>query len=126
MADTVRGIWQSIVQTKRLYLNPHEHFGRANICRAALLSYVGMYYMFKWNQNRKVKRFPIVILKKNCSFSGRNCPRREKSCQGHRQRRCCRPSSSLIQSDAPRFGLIFFYWTIVLSRFVGLCNAMFF
>uniref|UniRef100_A0A2Q4R5J5 Uncharacterized protein n=1 Tax=Caenorhabditis japonica TaxID=281687 RepID=A0A2Q4R5J5_CAEJA len=55
MADTVRGIWQSIVQTKRTYLNPHEQFGRANICRAALASYVGMYFLFKWNQNRKAE-----------------------------------------------------------------------
>ncbi|EGT37102.1 hypothetical protein CAEBREN_04009 [Caenorhabditis brenneri] len=61
MADTVRGIWQSIVQTKRLYLNPHEQFGRANICRAALVSYVGMYFLFKWNQNRKVICFNAEI-----------------------------------------------------------------
>lgn len=53
MADAVRGFWQQIVATKRLYLNPHEHFGRANICRAALASYVGIYFLFKWNQKRK-------------------------------------------------------------------------
>ncbi|VDL73113.1 unnamed protein product [Nippostrongylus brasiliensis] len=39
MADAIRGFWQQVVSTKRLYLNPHEHFGRANICRAALASY---------------------------------------------------------------------------------------
>ncbi|CAB3404001.1 unnamed protein product [Caenorhabditis bovis] len=55
MADTVRGIWQSIVQTKRAYLNPHEHFGRANICRAALATYVGIYFLFQWNKNRKAE-----------------------------------------------------------------------
>ncbi|CAD6195571.1 unnamed protein product [Caenorhabditis auriculariae] len=55
MADAVRGFWQSIVNTKRAYLNPHEHFGRANICRAALASYVGIYFLFKWNQQRKAK-----------------------------------------------------------------------
>lgn len=54
MADAIRGFWHQIVTTKRLYLNPHEHFGRANICRAALASYVGIYFLFKWNQKRKV------------------------------------------------------------------------
>ncbi|KAI6181994.1 hypothetical protein M3Y99_01966600 [Aphelenchoides fujianensis] len=55
MADAVRGFWQSIVTTKRAYLNPHEHFGRANITRAALLTYVGIFLAFKWNGNRKAK-----------------------------------------------------------------------
>ena len=57
MADAARGLWQSIVNTKRAYLNPHEHFGRANICRAALASYVGIYFLFKWNSTRKVSFF---------------------------------------------------------------------
>lgn len=26
--DAVKGLWQSVVSTKRAYLNPHEHFGR--------------------------------------------------------------------------------------------------
>ncbi|WKX96704.1 hypothetical protein Q1695_012834 [Nippostrongylus brasiliensis] len=55
MADAIRGFWQQVVSTKRLYLNPHEHFGRANICRAALASYVGIYFLFKWNQKRKAR-----------------------------------------------------------------------
>uniref|UniRef100_A0A0K0DI46 Golgi apparatus membrane protein TVP23 homolog n=1 Tax=Angiostrongylus cantonensis TaxID=6313 RepID=A0A0K0DI46_ANGCA len=54
MAEAIRGFWQSIVETKRAYLNPHEHFGRANICRATFASYFGIYLLFKWNQNRKV------------------------------------------------------------------------
>ncbi|EFO96168.1 hypothetical protein CRE_14581 [Caenorhabditis remanei] len=31
----------------------HEQFGRANICRAALASYDGMYFLFKWNQKEQ-------------------------------------------------------------------------
>ena len=53
--DAVTGVWTSIVPTKRSYLNPHKHFGRANICRAALASYVGIYFLFKWNQQKKAK-----------------------------------------------------------------------
>ncbi|KAE9420749.1 hypothetical protein Angca_000355, partial [Angiostrongylus cantonensis] len=53
MAEAIRGFWQSVVETKRAYLNPHEHFGRANICRATFASYFGIYLLFKWNQNRK-------------------------------------------------------------------------
>ncbi|VDM68929.1 unnamed protein product [Strongylus vulgaris] len=74
MADVLRGYWQQIVATKRLYLNPHEHFGRANICRAALASYVGIYFLFKWNQKRKVGGFSClqqVICKRMC-FQARN------------------------------------------------------
>uniref|UniRef100_A0A0R3PT61 PAT1 domain-containing protein n=1 Tax=Angiostrongylus costaricensis TaxID=334426 RepID=A0A0R3PT61_ANGCS len=55
MAEAIRGFWQSVVETKRAYLNPHEHFGRANICRATFASYFGIYLLFKWNQNRKAK-----------------------------------------------------------------------
>lgn len=29
--------------------------GRANIFRCALASYVGAYFLFKWNSNRKAK-----------------------------------------------------------------------
>ncbi|CAD5216377.1 unnamed protein product [Bursaphelenchus xylophilus] len=56
MADAARGILQSFRQTKNLYLNPHEHFGRQNICRAALLTYVGIFFAFKWNSNRKARK----------------------------------------------------------------------
>ncbi|KAI6184462.1 hypothetical protein M3Y97_00598800 [Aphelenchoides bicaudatus] len=56
MADAVRGFWQSIVTTKRTYLNPHEHFGRANITRAVILTYVGIFLAFKWNKNRSAKK----------------------------------------------------------------------
>ncbi|XGW08007.1 hypothetical protein V3C99_010825 [Haemonchus contortus] len=55
MADAIRGMWQQVVNTKRLYMNPHEHFGRANICRAALATYVGIYFLFRWNQKRKAR-----------------------------------------------------------------------
>ncbi|KAI6196574.1 putative methylase [Aphelenchoides besseyi] len=59
MADAIRGFWQNIVTTKRAYLNPHEHFGRANITRAALLTYVGIFLAFKWNKNRKAKTLEL-------------------------------------------------------------------
>ncbi|KAI6179290.1 MTS domain-containing protein [Aphelenchoides besseyi] len=59
MADAIRGFWQNIVTTKRAYLNPHEHFGRANITRAALLTYVGIYLAFKWNKTRKAKHVEL-------------------------------------------------------------------
>ncbi|PIO56313.1 hypothetical protein TELCIR_22288 [Teladorsagia circumcincta] len=53
--EAVRGFWNQIVTTKRAYLNPHEHFGRANIFRAAMASYVGIYFLFRWNQKRKAR-----------------------------------------------------------------------
>jgi len=56
MADTVRGFWNSIVNTKRAYLDPHEHFGRANITRAVVLTYVGIFLAIKWNGNRNAKK----------------------------------------------------------------------
>ncbi|KAF1746098.1 hypothetical protein GCK72_022550 [Caenorhabditis remanei] len=31
----------------------HEQFGRANICRAALASYDGMYFFFNWNRKEQ-------------------------------------------------------------------------
>ncbi|KAK5972784.1 hypothetical protein GCK32_016384 [Trichostrongylus colubriformis] len=55
MAEAVREFWNKVVTTKRLYLNPHEHFGRANIFRAAMASYIGMYFLFRWNQKRKAR-----------------------------------------------------------------------
>ncbi|CAI4225754.1 unnamed protein product [Auanema sp. JU1783] len=55
MADAIRGVWQSIVTAKRNYLNPHEHFGRMMICRCALASYVGIYFLAKWNSAKKAK-----------------------------------------------------------------------
>ncbi|KAJ1348030.1 hypothetical protein KIN20_003244 [Parelaphostrongylus tenuis] len=55
MAEALRGFWQSIIETKRAYLNPHEHFGRANICRATFASYFGIYLLYKWNSKRKAK-----------------------------------------------------------------------
>jgi flagellar motor switch protein FliM len=56
MADSVRGLWQSVVNTKRAYLNPHEHFGRANITRAVVATYIGIFLAIKWNGSRKAKR----------------------------------------------------------------------
>ncbi|KAK6019030.1 hypothetical protein OSTOST_15352 [Ostertagia ostertagi] len=55
LAKAVRGFWNQVVTTKRAYMNPHEHFGRANIFRAAMASYVGIYFLFKWNQKRKAR-----------------------------------------------------------------------
>ncbi|KAK5978068.1 hypothetical protein GCK32_008382 [Trichostrongylus colubriformis] len=55
MAEAVREFWNKVVTTKRLYLNPHEHFGRANIFRAAMATYIGMYFLFRWNQKRKAR-----------------------------------------------------------------------
>jgi hypothetical protein len=90
MADAIRNLWHNIVNTKRTILNPHEHYGkflwtllgwqpnfsnvetlvyyieylgRANITRAVILSYVGIYLAFKWNQNRKAKKLEAQKLK---------------------------------------------------------------
>ncbi|KAK0416831.1 hypothetical protein QR680_012709 [Steinernema hermaphroditum] len=67
MSAAVRNFWQTIVSTKRAYLNPHEHFGRANITRAALATYVGIYFIFQWNKDRKAKALQAekVAEKKN-------------------------------------------------------------
>uniref|UniRef100_A0A7E4ZU31 ATP synthase subunit e, mitochondrial n=1 Tax=Panagrellus redivivus TaxID=6233 RepID=A0A7E4ZU31_PANRE len=53
MSAALRSAWQSVVQTKRAYLNPHEDFGRANIFRAALATYIGAFVLFKWNKSSK-------------------------------------------------------------------------
>ena len=69
MSAALRSAWQSVVKTKRLYLNPHEDFGnfsfwgdycnwfsgRANIFRCAAATYVTAFLLFKWNSNRKAK-----------------------------------------------------------------------
>uniref|UniRef100_A0AC35UDQ2 ATP synthase subunit e, mitochondrial n=1 Tax=Rhabditophanes sp. KR3021 TaxID=114890 RepID=A0AC35UDQ2_9BILA len=49
----IRNLFQPIISLKRAYLNPHEHFGRANITRACLATYVAIYMGFKWNGQRK-------------------------------------------------------------------------
>lgn len=36
-----------------------EVFCSANICRAALASYVGIYMLFKWNQGKKAKALAL-------------------------------------------------------------------
>ncbi|VDM41617.1 unnamed protein product [Toxocara canis] len=50
---SVRSMWQVVVNTKRAYMNPHEHFGRVNIFRASVASYVAIYLAFRWNQKKK-------------------------------------------------------------------------
>jgi hypothetical protein len=55
MADAIRGAWQAVVNTKRTYLNPHEHFGRMNITRAVMATYVAIFLAVRWNGKRKAK-----------------------------------------------------------------------
>uniref|UniRef100_A0AC35FWN6 Uncharacterized protein n=1 Tax=Panagrolaimus sp. PS1159 TaxID=55785 RepID=A0AC35FWN6_9BILA len=55
MSAALRSVWQQIVNQKRAYLNPHEDFGRANIFRAAIGTYIGAFLLFKWNSSRKAK-----------------------------------------------------------------------
>lgn len=63
MADAIRGAWQSVVNTKRMYLNPHEHFGRMNITRAVLASYIAIFMAVKWNGKRKAKLVQKQMIK---------------------------------------------------------------
>uniref|UniRef100_A0A915ALM4 Uncharacterized protein n=1 Tax=Parascaris univalens TaxID=6257 RepID=A0A915ALM4_PARUN len=51
--NRLRSVVQAVVNTKRAYMNPYEHFGRVNIFRAAVASYVAIYFAFRWNQRRK-------------------------------------------------------------------------
>uniref|UniRef100_A0A9J2PJV4 Uncharacterized protein n=1 Tax=Ascaris lumbricoides TaxID=6252 RepID=A0A9J2PJV4_ASCLU len=51
--NSLRSMMQAVVNTKRAYMNPYEHFGRVNIFRAAVASYVAIYFAFRWNQRRK-------------------------------------------------------------------------
>uniref|UniRef100_A0A914Y9L8 Uncharacterized protein n=1 Tax=Panagrolaimus superbus TaxID=310955 RepID=A0A914Y9L8_9BILA len=55
MSAVLRSIWQHVVLTKRAYMNPHEDFGRANIFRAAISTYFGLFLLLKWNSSRKAK-----------------------------------------------------------------------
>jgi hypothetical protein len=55
MSAALRSVWQQVVNTKRAYMNPHEDFGRANIFRAAIGTYFGLFLLFKWRSNRKTK-----------------------------------------------------------------------
>ncbi|PAV71240.1 hypothetical protein WR25_01159 [Diploscapter pachys] len=53
MADAARSIWNSIVSTKRMILNPHEQYGRANIFRACVLSYACIYLYLRARGQKK-------------------------------------------------------------------------
>uniref|UniRef100_A0AC34GYK0 ATP synthase subunit e, mitochondrial n=1 Tax=Panagrolaimus sp. ES5 TaxID=591445 RepID=A0AC34GYK0_9BILA len=55
MSAALRSVWNQVVQTKRAYMNPHEDFGRANIFRAAIGTYIAGFLLFKWNSSRKAK-----------------------------------------------------------------------
>ncbi|MFH4982044.1 hypothetical protein AB6A40_008753 [Gnathostoma spinigerum] len=55
MSAAVRGFIQNIVNYKRIIFNPYEHYGRANIFRAVIASYIGIYLAFRWNKKRKLK-----------------------------------------------------------------------
>uniref|UniRef100_A0A0N4ZTB1 ATP synthase subunit e, mitochondrial n=1 Tax=Parastrongyloides trichosuri TaxID=131310 RepID=A0A0N4ZTB1_PARTI len=55
MLAAARSLLQPLMKIKHAYLNPHEHFGRANITRSVLATYVAIYMTFKWNSNRKAK-----------------------------------------------------------------------
>uniref|UniRef100_A0A0K0E132 ATP synthase subunit e, mitochondrial n=1 Tax=Strongyloides stercoralis TaxID=6248 RepID=A0A0K0E132_STRER len=48
-----RSFLQSFAKFRNVYFHPSEDFGRANIFRAVILSYVGIYMGVKWNSRRK-------------------------------------------------------------------------
>ncbi|CAJ0587033.1 unnamed protein product, partial [Mesorhabditis spiculigera] len=48
-----------LANLKHAYLNPHEHFGRQNICRAALATYAAAYFALKWRGQKKAKALEI-------------------------------------------------------------------
>ncbi|CEF62960.1 Hypothetical protein SRAE_1000122600 [Strongyloides ratti] len=55
MSASIRSYFQPLMKLKDAYFHPYEDFGRANIFRAVLVSYVGVYFAAKWNSERKAK-----------------------------------------------------------------------
>ncbi|CAJ0945891.1 unnamed protein product, partial [Mesorhabditis belari] len=53
--QAVRQIFKPLIDLQHAYMNPHEHFGRANITRAVILTYVSAFFAVKWNGKRKAQ-----------------------------------------------------------------------
>uniref|UniRef100_A0A0N5B6G8 ATP synthase subunit e, mitochondrial n=1 Tax=Strongyloides papillosus TaxID=174720 RepID=A0A0N5B6G8_STREA len=55
MNPAIRTYLQPLLKVQRTFLNSHEDFGRANLYRSVIGTYIGIYFLSKWNSQRKAK-----------------------------------------------------------------------